>query len=73
VLLAASLAVPGLVIMVLLLGQKYVPALISSLLVPLPVTRAAFFVTLQTLARSAQHRVSIAAARVPWPPPPAFC
>jgi hypothetical protein len=43
-------------------ARKRVARLIAGALVPSPIPRAGFFFTLQTLARSAQHRIAIASA-----------
>ena len=43
-------------------ARKWVGRLIAGALVPSPVPRAGFFFTVQTLTRSAQHRISIAGA-----------
>jgi hypothetical protein len=43
-------------------ARRRITRLIAGALVPSPVARAGFFFTVQTLARSAQHRISIAGA-----------
>ena len=43
-------------------ARRLAARLVGAVLVPSPASRAGFFFTLQTLARSAQHRISIAGA-----------